>query len=87
VTIRELPIACSLDGETRATREEEWSEFLDDTLIERHSIDGGVALRLKPSPHVASGLRQLIESEQRCCPWIRWAVNEGDLSFCRGDFF
>ncbi|HEX2088381.1 MAG TPA: hypothetical protein VHI54_00405 [Actinomycetota bacterium] len=79
MTIRELPIACSLDGQSRVAREEDWNEFLAETMIERRPIAGGVALQLQPSPQAVSRLRRLIESEQSCCPWIRWTITEGDV--------
>ncbi|HEX2267781.1 MAG TPA: hypothetical protein VHI97_06220 [Actinomycetota bacterium] len=79
MTIRELPIACSLDGQSRVAREDDWSEFLAGTMIDRRPIPGGVALQLQPSPEAVSRLRHLIESEQSCCPWIRWRISEGDV--------
>lgn len=79
MTIRELPIACSLDGESRSTREDDWSRFLSDNLIERRAISGGVALKLKSSPDAVSRLTNLIELEQSCCSWIHWSVTEGEV--------
>ncbi len=78
MTIRELPIACSLDGGERRTREEEWRALLEDTLIERRPIPGGIALRLHAERSAVSRLTDLIELERQCCSWIDWKTTEGD---------
>ncbi len=77
MTIRELPIACSLQSEHRTSREDEWAELLSETLIERQAVPGGVALRMTGAPAVASRVRRLIQLEQQCCPWIHWTVSGG----------
>ena len=79
MTLRQLPIACSLEGQSRTTRQAEWSEFLTETLIERRAISGGVALKVKPSPDAVTRLTNLIELERRCCPWIHWSIKEDDV--------
>jgi hypothetical protein len=78
VTIRELPIACSLPGERRTTREGEWRELLEGRLIERRPISGGVALRLQADSKAVAELTRLIDLERHCCSWIDWKVTEGD---------
>ncbi len=78
MTIRELPIACTLDSDNRATREQEWSALFADSLIERQAITGGVALKLKRSPDAVSRLTNLIELERRCCSWIKWSITDGE---------
>ncbi len=78
MTIRELPIACSLNGEQRTTREDDWRDLLEDALIERRPIPGGIALRLHGRPSAVSRLRELIELERQCCSWIDWEITEAD---------
>ncbi len=78
MTIRELPIACSLPGEHRTIREDEWRELLEGTLIERRPIRSGVALRLRPEPAVVAALTRLVTLERECCSWIDWKITEGD---------
>lgn len=78
VTIRELPIACSLPGERRSARGGEWRELLEGTLIERRPIPSGVALRLHADSKAVAELTRLIELERQCCSWIDWKVTEGD---------
>ncbi|HEX2069770.1 MAG TPA: hypothetical protein VHH54_06160 [Actinomycetota bacterium] len=60
-------------------RADDWSEFLAESMIERRPIPGGVVVELQSSPEAVSRLRRLIESEQSCCPWIRWTILEGDV--------
>ncbi len=78
MTIRGLPLACSLQAEQRATREDEWRELLESALIERRPIPSGVALRLHANSAVVSELSHLIELERQCCSWIEWKITEGD---------
>ena len=78
MTIRELPIACSLQAEHRTTREDEWKNLLESALIERRPIPSGVSLRLHANSTVVSELSRLIELERQCCSWIDWKITEGD---------
>jgi hypothetical protein len=78
VTIRELPIACSLSGEHRTAREDEWRELLEDILIERRLIPNGVALRLPADSTAVAELTRLIDLERQCCSWIDWKITEGE---------
>ncbi len=78
MTIRELPIACSLPGEPRVAREGEWRELLEGASIERRRISTGVALRLHADAKAVAELTRLIDLERQCCSWIEWKVTEGD---------
>lgn len=70
MTIRKLPIACSLPGDHRLGREGEWRKLLEGTLIERRPIPSGVALRLHADSKAIAELTRLIELERQCCTWI-----------------
>ena len=73
----EIPIACSLDGQTQESRGDEWRRLLGPHLIKRAPIPGGVRLILRNVPGAADELDRLIALEQGCCSWINWTVEKG----------
>lgn len=68
----EPPIACSLAGDERGHRLEEWQAVLDH-VTERSPIAGGVRLVLDPTASVVEAAR-LAAAEQTCCPFFAFAL-------------
>ena len=71
-----LPIACSLDAADLSSRQREWRELLDASLIERTSVAAGVRMRFPNDPGVRTTIERLIALEQDCCAWIEWSLRE-----------
>jgi hypothetical protein len=71
----QIPIACSLAPTVLGDRELAWRELLRSSLLARERIAGG--LRLTVSAVAVSSLRQLVDLERGCCPWITFNL-EGD---------
>lgn len=66
-------IACSLTVEDLAETRSAWQKLLRLSLVSRSEIDGG--LRLEVHPGSADALRQLIDVERECCPWITFELD------------
>ncbi len=62
------PIACSLSGAALGDRERAWRLLLRRSLVRRQRIPGGVRLTVRPAS--ARTLKELVELELECCPWI-----------------
>jgi hypothetical protein len=56
-----------------ATRKGAWHSLLDNFLLARERVAGG--LRLTVRPEAGPQLRALVDLERNCCPWIAFAVS------------
>ena len=66
---RAEPIACSLSGAALGERGRAWRLLLQRSLVRRQHVPGGV--RLTVQPDAAATLKELVELELECCPWIK----------------
>ena len=67
------PIACMLSAGDLAKRARTWRSLLDNALLARERVAGG--LRLTVRPEVGPQLSALVDLERNCCPWITFEVN------------
>lgn len=65
---RSTPVACSLTAQDLTNRTTAWHKLLGNSLVAAECVGGGIRLTV----HAASeaSLRQLVELERECCPWI-----------------
>ncbi|HET7418803.1 MAG TPA: hypothetical protein VFL27_00310 [Candidatus Dormibacteraeota bacterium] len=71
-------IACSL---TRAELEKTgsaWQKLFRLSLVSRDEVRDGIRLVFHPGS--ADALRQLVEVERVCCPWITFELDGGTLT-------
>jgi hypothetical protein len=66
---RAAPIACSLSGAALGERGRAWRLLLSSSLVRRQRVPGGI--RLTVQPDAAATLKELVELEIECCPWIK----------------
>ena len=65
--VRELPLACSLDGAAMAERLAHMRSIGRDSLI---AAEPGGVLRFDASPATRSRLEQIVAAEAQCCPFL-----------------
>ena len=70
--MRELPLACSLDGAQFAERAKRW-RALGATAAER----GDDSVRLTFPAAAEAELRELVRLEGECCPFLDFAIEPG----------
>ena len=71
-------VACSL---TRSELEETggaWQKLFRLSLVSRDEVPGG--LRIVFHPGSAEALRQLIDIERECCPWITFELDGASVT-------
>ena len=68
--LRPLPIVCTLTDRDMADRSAAWRALLQESLIARVRIAGGISLTVKPEAYPK--LAGLIELESSCCAWINF---------------
>ena len=71
-------VACSL---TRSELEETgaaWQKLFRLSLASRNEVPGG--LRLVFHPGSAEALRQLVDIERECCPWITFVLDGASVT-------
>jgi hypothetical protein len=66
-------IACTLSQEELGDTSSAWQKLFRAALVERAEIPAG--LRLVVNDASAEALRQLIEIERDCCPWITFELD------------
>jgi hypothetical protein len=67
------PIVCTLSAKELEDRELAWQKLLGSGLVARSRVPGGI--RLTAEQGAATALRQLIDLERECCPWIKFDVS------------
>jgi hypothetical protein len=73
------PIACSLDAADQAARASAFRAIARRALLTRERGIDNIVLVYRRAPDVEAGLRELIRSEQECCPFFRFDMRaEGD---------
>jgi hypothetical protein len=73
--VDETPIACSLSSADLGERQLAWQALLRTSLLARERVPGGLRLTVRKAARPE--LRNLIDLERTCCPWITF-VAEGD---------
>jgi len=74
----DLPIACSLEGPGLADRRDDWAALIA-VATERRAVLGGVQITFD-QPSLRDRIRDLIDKEQECCPWMSMQLSEADGS-------
>jgi hypothetical protein len=70
------PIACSLTSEELLHRDKSWRKVAK-FAMESREIPGGLAFVFRRDPGVEDSLRQLIQLEAECCPWMTFSLEAG----------
>jgi len=68
--VKRLPIVCTLTGGEMVDRSAAWQALLEESLVARVRIAGGISLTVKPEAYPA--MINLIELEKTCCAWIKF---------------
>lgn len=71
-------VACSLTPSELEETGSAWQKLFRLSLISREEVPGG--LRLVFHPGSARALRQLIDIERACCPWITFDLEGGSVT-------
>jgi hypothetical protein len=66
-------VACSLTSSELAATGDAWQKLFRLSLVSREEVPGG--LRLVVHPGSAEALRQLVDIERDCCPWITFELD------------
>jgi hypothetical protein len=78
-----IPIACSLPQAELADRARAWKKLLRTSLLARERVAGGLRLTVHPGALLA--LRELVELERDCCPWITFSFDGENLTMTASD--
>lgn len=70
----EIPIACSLSPTEYRSRLADIATLSREAL--RHVERRGLILELRYAPEAATRVRQLVEQERTCCPFLRFELHE-----------
>jgi hypothetical protein len=76
--VDETPIACSLSSADLADRQVAWQKLLRTSLLARERVPGGLRLTLRKAARPE--LRNLIDLERNCCPWITFVVKDDSVT-------
>jgi hypothetical protein len=75
----DLPIACTLDAAEMRGRAAFIDSLVEDAVLDRRPIDGGLRTRFRAAPDVERRVHELVEAESRCCAFLSFAVgHDGD---------
>jgi hypothetical protein len=73
-----VPVSCALTGAGLAAQGARWQRLAARALTDRADTSDGVRLAFQPGPGVEADLRELVATEQECCPWAEWTVAAGN---------
>jgi hypothetical protein len=77
--VTEAPIACTLEAGQLGDRVELIATLTADALVSQQPIAGGVRSHFRAAVGLEQRLRDLIEAESRCCPFLHFALTR-DIS-------
>lgn len=80
-------VACMLTPDDLKSAVAAWKKLLRASLVLREEVRGGLRLVLRPGSEGA--LRQLIDIERECCPWITFSIDGSSVTMTaegRGEF-
>lgn len=69
-----VSIGCSLTARELQGRERDWRAAIDDGLVARERVPGGVRLTFRPDLSLLHDLVELVDAERRCCGWASWTL-------------
>ena len=70
----ETPIACTLSARDMATRQALIDALAADALLGRTPTPSGIRVRLRDTPEVERGTRELVAAESACCPFLEFEL-------------
>jgi hypothetical protein len=70
----EVPIACTLSSSEYRSRLADIAALSREAL--RHVERRGLTFELRYAPEAAARVRQLVEQERTCCPFLRFELHE-----------
>lgn len=74
----EIPIACALPRDALAARRSWVDALAADALLERAATASGMRVRLRDTPDVERRVRELIDAESKCCPFLGFELGRED---------
>jgi len=89
-TLKNLPIACTLDEADGGRRIEEWHRLDSEYALGRELGGGQLVVRYAPRADAVRRLTELVEAERRCCAYVDWSIDRSDGGLrlvVRGDDF
>jgi hypothetical protein len=72
--VTELPIACALTAAELQERRDGLLPGLLARAVERDSVSNGYRWRFAPTDDLLSALTSVIETERRCCRFLRFVM-------------
>ncbi len=76
----EVPIACTLSPTEYRDRLADIAALSREAL--RHVERRGLTLELRYGSEAATRVRQLVEQERKCCPFLKFELHEGTDEVC-----
>jgi hypothetical protein len=73
-TAATTPVACSLTAGDLVTQAGRWAQLAARAMIERVKTADGLRISFRSEPGAEDELRQLVATENECCPWAHWSV-------------
>lgn len=67
-------VACSLSPGQLSSRVRDWRTVVDEGLLDRAAVPGGVRLTFRPAPSIVHDLVELVHAERQCCGWASWTL-------------
>lgn len=67
-------LACALDRDEQIERQQGFSALMARGLLTRDQIDRGLLLRFQGLPEIEVALRDLVQRERECCPFLRFGL-------------
>ena len=75
---RGVPLACSLDASDASRRRERWLALAERALIGAERTPAGARHTYRAERSVERELRELIELEAECCPFLEFELSSSD---------
>jgi hypothetical protein len=72
------PIACTLTPDAYADRADRIAALGRRALLSRGPLPGGARLRFTASAETEAELREIVEAEARCCPFLTMDLRHAD---------
>ncbi len=66
--------ACTLPEPELRRRGRDWKALIDEALVEKVPVPGGVRLTFRPERSVVEDLVGLVYAERECCGWASWTL-------------
>ncbi len=66
--------ACTLAEPELRRRGRDWRAVIDEALVEKVPVPGGVRLTFRPGRSVVDDLVALVHAERQCCGWASWSL-------------